>query len=210
MFNIKLLPQDKKFFLLLNELSDILVGITHEFNSFLKNYSTKDGHITRIHEFERSAGRVTGELLKELFSNFVTPLDREDIYSLTKILNGIIDRINGITKKFEAYNVKSVENSALSLSEVIMDCADEIKLLISNLNNMSAIDVFKPALNRLDALEEKGDDLYYGAMKDLFHSDNISTVDVIKWKDIYERLEKDIDKCNDIGHIVLGLILKYA
>jgi len=210
MFNIKLLPQDKKFFTLLNELSSILVNITHEFNGFLKNYSTKDGHILKIHELERSASRVTGELLKELFSNFVTPLDREDIYSLTKILNGIIDRIDGITKKFEAYNVHTVRDNALRMSEVIMDCADEIQLLINNLNNMKSLDVFKPSLERLDKLEEKGDELYYNSMTDLFHDNNIDTVEVIKWKDIFERLEKDIDKCNDIGHIVLGLILKYA
>lgn len=209
MFKIKLMPEDKKFFVLFNQLSEVLVSITKEFHLFLRNYSSDWSQISKINELEQKGNRIAEELLKELFSNFVTPLDREDIYSLTKICDSIIDHIYGVARRFEIYNVTGMREPAIRLSEVLVDCAEELQLLISKLNDMSSLEKITPAINKLDKLEEKGDEIYRQAVKELFHT-NLETLEVIKWKDIYERMENNIDKCNDVGNIILGIILKYA
>jgi uncharacterized protein Yka (UPF0111/DUF47 family) len=210
MFKIKLMPEDKKFFVLFNDLSKVLVEITKEFHSFLKNYSDGFSKIEKINDLEQKGNRISEQLLKELFSNFVTPLDREDIHSLTKICNSIIDHVYGVARRFELYNVEQMREPAIRLSEVLMECGIELELLISKLNDMSSLEKITPAIDRLDKLEEKGDEIYRQAVKEIFHSKSIETLEVIKWKDIYERIENNIDKCNDVGNIILGIILKYA
>ena len=209
MFKIKLMPEDKKFFVLFNELSEVLVLITKEFHSFLRDYSGDWSKISKINELEQRGNRIAAELLKEMFSNFVTPLDREDIHSLTKICDSIIDHVYGVARRFEIYNVLVMREPAVRLSEVLVDCAEELQLLISKLNDMSSLERITPAIDKLDKLEEKGDDIYRQAVKELFHND-LDTLEVIKWKDIYERMENNIDKCDDVGNIILGIILKYA
>lgn len=209
MFKIKLMPEDKKFFVLFNDLSSVLVLITQEFNQFLRNYSDGWSQIAKIHDLEQKGNKIAAELHKELFSNFVTPLDREDIHSLTKICNSIIDHVYGVARRFEIYNVAQMREPALRLSEVLMECGAELQLLISRLNDMSSLEKITPAIDKLDKLEEKGDEIYRQAVKELFHN-SVETLEVIKWKDIYERIENNIDKCNDVGSIILGIILKYA
>lgn len=210
MFKIKLMPEDKKFFVLFNDLSKVLVTITQEFHFFLKDYSTDWSKISKIHELEQTGNKIASELYKELFSNFVTPLDREDIHSLTKICNSIIDHVYGVARRFEIYNVTQMRENVIRLSEVLMECGTELQLLINRLNDMSSLEKITPAIDRLDKLEEKGDEIYRQAVKELFHNKDIETLEVIKWKDIYERVENNIDKCNDVGSILLGIILKYA
>lgn len=203
------MPEDKKFFKLFNELSKVLVEIVQEFTVFLKNYSSEGGNISKIQNLEQKGNKIAAELKKELSSNFVTPLDREDIHGLTKILNGIIDHVNGVAKRFDMYNIDKIREPALRLSEVLLECVGELELLISKLNNMSALEMITPAIDKLDKYEEKGDEIHRKAIYDLFHND-IETLEVLKWKDIYERLENNIDKCNDAGNIILGIIFKYA
>lgn len=210
MFKIKLMPEDKKFFVLFNDLSKVLVAITQEFHFFLKEYSGDWSKISKIHELEQRGNGIASELYKELFSNFVTPLDREDIHSLTKICNSIIDHVYGVARRFEIYNVTQMREPALRLSEVLMECGTELELLINRLNDMSSLEKITPAIDKLDKLEEKGDEIYRQAVKELFYNEDIETLEVIKWKDIYERVENNIDKCNDVGNIILGIILKYA
>lgn len=209
MFKLKLMPEDKKFFVLFNELSQLLVEIIKEFLTLLKDYSNRQIHVTKVHEMEQRGNKIAAELLKELFSNFVTPLDREDIYSLTKLLNSIVDHVHGVARRFDMYNVERMREPAVRLAEVLLSCSEELQLLINRLNDMSALEKFTPGIDKLDKLEEKGDEIYRQAVKDLFHNES-QHLEVIKWKDIYERLENNIDKCNDIGNIILGIILKYA
>ncbi|MBC7474860.1 MAG: DUF47 domain-containing protein [Candidatus Sericytochromatia bacterium] len=209
MFKLKLMPEDKKFFVLFNELSQVLVNIVQAFHDFLSNYSNRQEHINKIHELEQKGNKIASELLKELFSNFVTPLDREDIYSLTKLLNSIIDHVNGVARRFDIYNVDEMLEPAVRMSDILLSCVEELKFLINRLNDMGALEKITPTIDKLDRLEEKGDDIYRSAMKDLFQNET-RPLEVIKWKDIYERIENNIDKCSDVGNIILGIILKYA
>ena len=75
---------------------------------------------------------------------------------------------------------------------------------------MSALEKITPAIDQLDKFEEKGDEIYRQAIKELFLKEADTPLEVLKWKDIYERIENNIDKCNDAGNIILGIILKYA
>ncbi len=210
MFNIKLIPQNRKFFELFNDLSEVLTFIVREFIDFLKNYHQKDGYITKIIDLEQKGNRIAAELMVELSSNFVTPLDREDIHGLTKILNGIIDHVHGVARRFDMYNVDAIREPAILMSEVLLNCVEELELLINRLNNMSALEKITPAIDQLDKFEEKGDEIYRQAIKELFLKEADTPLEVLKWKDIYERIENNIDKCNDAGNIILGIILKYA
>ncbi|PIQ26762.1 hypothetical protein COW36_00585 [bacterium (Candidatus Blackallbacteria) CG17_big_fil_post_rev_8_21_14_2_50_48_46] len=230
MIKLSLFPKDKKFFVLFNNLSQCLVEITTEFQNFLQDYEDKPivtGQQTRdlvessvslrkIIDLDSKGDGLSEDLLKTLFSTFVTPMDREDIHALTKTLTSIIEHINGAARRFDMYQIKTVEPAALELSQILIESTSELKFLIERLDNLSSLERFTPHIEKLSQLEKAGDKIYRTTIKKLFCSAGESqcstedTLHIIKWQDIFECLENAIDKCNSAGTILMGIILKYA
>ena len=223
MIKLSLFPKDKKFFVLFNNLSQCLVEISAEFQHFLDIYQENpfvaeqkttelvesSASLKKIISLDSRGDGLSEDLLKTLFSTFVTPMDREDIHSLTKTLTSIIEHINGAARRFDMYHVKKVEPAALELTRILRESTSELQLLIGQLDNLSSLERFTPHIEKLSQLEKEGDKVYRAAIKQLFYLPE-DTLHVIKWKDIYECLENAIDKCNSAGSILMGIILKYA
>jgi len=209
MFKIKLLPQDKKFFKLFNELSDSMNSIIQDFLTLCQNYDEKDALNEKIVSTEKRGNSIADELMKELLSNFVTPMDREDIHQLTKLLNSIIDHVHSAAIRLELYRISDINPELTKLAEILLVCTKELSLLVGKLDNMSELEKLSLHINTLHKLEEDGDQVYRGAIRRLFDEEK-DALQVMKWKDIYDRLENAIDKCNDAGNIIMGVVLKYA
>lgn len=217
-----LFPKDKKFYVLFNQLSENLVAITREFQGFLDNYTSvapppkgtadlveTSPALRRIIELDRKGDEISEQLLKELFSTFVTPMDREDVHGLTKVLASIIEHVNGAARRFDMYNIHTVQTPARELTRVLLECVIEVETLVNRIDNLSSLEKFTPVIDKLNQLEKEGDRIYRQAIKEMFVLEK-DPIEVIKWKDIYERLENAIDKCHSAGTIMLGMILKYA
>lgn len=215
-------PKNKIFYTLFDELSQDLVQHTDAFQTFLKTYSenrTTPSHTAELVQssvpfaellrIDKKAEASAAQLHTTLLSTFVTPMDREDIYSLNKTLLSIVEHITSAARRFDMYHVNTVEPDVFPLTEVLSDCAKEIALIMAQLDNLSALEKFTPHIDTLHALEKKGDQIYRSAVKKLFMNPS-DPVHIIKWKDIYERLENAIDKCDSTGSILMGIILKYA
>lgn len=223
-FKLNLFPKDKKFFVLFNELAKVLVNISAEFIEFLNQYSenytsTSKGtgdlmacslKLTRIMELDKEGEHLAADLRKELFSTFVTPLDREDIHGMTKILNSIIEHVTGVARRFDMYNITNVRPQAIELSLILQSCVKQVEYLINHMDNLSSLDKIRSAITELEKLEKEGDRIYRNAIKEMFYAGDQDPLEVMKWKDVYERLENAIDKCNSSGSIIMGMILKYA
>lgn len=209
MFKFNLVPQDKIFFTLFDDLSKTLKNIVEEFEKFLKDYQNKDKYLEKISSLDKQGKEISDKLRKELLSTFVTPMDREDIHSLTKLLNSIISHVNGAVVNFELYSIDKINEDLFPLSELLVRAVNELGILTSKLDNMSALEKLSPHILKLHEIEDDGDQAYRNGIRCLFKN-NHDPIDVIKWKDIFNRVENAIDKCDDAGNVILGMVLKYA
>jgi uncharacterized protein Yka (UPF0111/DUF47 family) len=223
MVKLNFFPKDKKFYVLFNSLSECLVETVEEFERFLQTYQDTpivaerktaelaEGNETfkRLLELDRKCDAVSDELRTALFSTFITPLDREDIHGLNKTLTSITEHVSSAARRFDMYHVNKVEPAVLNQANVLVRCVKELQLLIGQLDNLSSLERFTPHIEQLQQLEKEGDRIYRAALKELFWKPT-DTIHVIKWKDIFERIEDAIDKCNMAGSILMGIILKYA
>ncbi|MFN8672181.1 MAG: DUF47 family protein [Candidatus Sericytochromatia bacterium] len=209
MFKLNLVPKDKIFFDLFNQLSTTLVDMTNEFDKFINDYDNKDKYIANITEFEKKGRKISEALLKELIYNYITPIDREDVHALTKLLNSIVEHVNAATVYFDLYKIEKINSYVIELAKRLKDAVGEIKYLMDHIEDMSAVEKVYPHIEKLREIEEEGDVIYRDAVRELFsRSDN--PLNIIRWKDVYHRLENAVDKCSDTGSIMLGMILKYA
>lgn len=223
MVKLNFFPKDRKFYVLFNNLSECLVDTVAEFGRFLEGYPNlpivterRTAELAESSEtfknllaLDKKCDAVSDELRTALFSTFVTPLDREDIHGLNKTLTSITEHVSSAARRFDMYHVNKVEPAVLKQADVLLRCVKELQLLIGHLENLSSMERFTPHIEQLNLLEKEGDQIYRKAIKELFWQPT-DTIHVIKWKDIFERIEDAIDKCNQAGTILMGIILKYA
>ncbi|MDR3109264.1 MAG: DUF47 family protein [Planctomycetaceae bacterium] len=205
-------PKDIKFFPLLNETAEILDRAA----VLLVDLFSPDGDARRIEicklikEEEVKGDKVTGYIFKALNETFLTPFDREDISALADDIDDTIDAINSTAHKVLLYSPETLPDSTLQLAEIIKKGTAEIKSAVYGLSNVKKSDqqVRKHA-EEIKKLEEQADVLYEQGITNLFKSD-IRTIELIKIKEIIQKLEKSVNRINSVGKTLKTIIVKYS
>ena len=169
-------------------------------------HSAHADYLKRIKEIEHECDDLTHSISLKLNKSFITPFDREDIYLLSSALDDIVDLIDDAARAMVMYDVSESTAHARHFADVIQRMAVELHEIMSMLAKPSGIN---QRLVELHRLENEGDEVYYKAIAELFRSAS-GPLDVIKWKDIYEKLEAAVDRCENVANIIESIIIKHT
>jgi predicted phosphate transport protein (TIGR00153 family) len=153
---------------------------------------------------EQEGDRITHDVYHRLHSTFVTPLDREDIHALASSLDDIVDYIEEVADYLGLYRIEAPMHQAQQLAGVILHACREIAVAMPELRRAGDVSRHTVEINRL---ENEGDRITRGAIASLF-DDGIDPMAVVRWKDIYERLEAAIDSTERVANVLEGIALK--
>ena len=170
-----------------------------------KNGSYAD-YLKRIKDIEHQCDDLTHSISTKLNKSFITPFDREDIYLLSGALDDVVDLIDDAARAMVMYDVHESTAHARHFADVIQRMAVQLHEIVSMLAKPSGI---SPRLVELHRLENEGDEVYYTAVAELFHNAS-DPLNVIKWKDIYEKLEAAVDRCENVANIIESVIIKHT
>lgn len=201
-----LLPKEDQYFTLfmqmsekINEAADLLVEMLQapdgEFDSLSKRIKSVE------HECDELSHNVTTKLNK----SFITPFDREDIYTLAMALDDVCDYIDASARSIVLYDIHKIDDHARQLGDVIKKQSVEINGAVSYLKVAKGMEQH---LLNIQRLENDADEIYFKAMAELFKSSS-DAVQIIKSKELYETLENATDKCEYVGNIIESIILKH-
>lgn len=203
----KLLPREEQYFTLfaqmtsyINDASRTLVEMLSLQNSDYQEY------VQRIKSIEHACDDLTHNVSTRLNQSFITPFDREDIYMMSKALDDVVDLIDGAARSIVMYDIREVTDPARQLAGVLQRMALQLHEVVSILQKPKGV---TERLIELHRLENEGDDIYQRAVGALFH-ENRDPLEVIKWKDVYEKLEAAIDRCENVANIIEGVIIKHS
>jgi uncharacterized protein len=155
---------------------------------------------------ERAGDQITHELIERLNRTFVTPIDRQDILDLSSSLDDIVDYIEEVADYLGLYRIEAPMAQAQSLAHVLGQATREIALAIPLLRRFREMSEHTLEVHRL---ENAGDRIVRGAIASLFEA-GVDPMVVIRWKDIYERLEQAIDATERAADILDGIVIKNA
>jgi predicted phosphate transport protein (TIGR00153 family) len=205
------LPKDRVFYSLFEEVSSTLVQMGDVFKNALaqEDLSVRDKMLKTLGDYEHKNDEITHRLFVELGRNFITPLDREDIHYLATSLDDIADYLWGAAKRIVNYQIDDQYNTLPAFAEIISKSIAAINTSINSLRDMKDLRAITGACVLVNSLENDADDLLDSTMMKLFSS-NISAVELIKQKDIYQMLETVTDKCEDVANVVESIIIKYS
>jgi uncharacterized protein Yka (UPF0111/DUF47 family) len=161
-----------------------------------------------MHFIEERCDDVTHEIIDRLNRTFITPFDREDIYSLAHEFDSVVDIIQAMTNRMFLYNLHNTKNEDLiRFAELIERSVDHLSNAVRGLRNLKQATKISNCCIEVNRLENLGDHLRDEVLSKLF--DNApDPLNVIKWKDIYMEAETVLDKCEDVANIAASILIK--
>jgi hypothetical protein len=209
----KLLPRESNFFEMFNAHGEHIVAGARAFLMMVQHYSDETArgrHMAEVLSAEKAADRITAEVNRQLHKTFITPIDREQIHGLINAMDDILDLLQDSAEVMQLYDLKSVSEDVLRLSDISVRCCERVQHVVSLLPKLSQASVAEAALKtceEIDLLESDADRVMRTAMSQLFR-DNIDVRELIKLKAVYEHLESISDRCEDVANLVEGIVLE--
>jgi predicted phosphate transport protein (TIGR00153 family) len=155
---------------------------------------------------EQNGDQITHETVRRIHQSFVTPIDREDILRLTSAIDDIVDYTEEVADYLSLYKVEAPMLQAHALAHILVDATRQIDAAIHLVREYKDISKHTVEVNRL---ENEADRIVRGAIASLFET-GIDPIVVIRWKDIFERLENAIDSTETAAYILEGIVIKNA
>jgi uncharacterized protein len=198
-------PRDRAYFELFEEAGQNVVLAADLLERLLVNFPDNGELADEILACEHEGDRITHDIIDRLNHTFVTPIDREDILALASALDDIVDYTEEVADYLGLYRIEAPMDQAISLAHVLSAACREIGKAIPLLRG------FKPEISEhtveINRLENEGDRITREAVASLFDA-RVDPMVVIRWKDIFERLEAAIDSTEHVADILYGIVIK--
>lgn len=207
MFNIK--PKDDMFFLLFSEGVSTANKASKELKALTEDLSNPDEHLKTLTNLEHEGDRITHKLVEHTKKMFITPLDREDIYTIAKAIDSITDNIESTAYRFFMYNIFESNEETTQVINKIVDATEELVIAVAELKHLNKSKIILEKIISINRIENEADLIYRKAVKKLF-DDPDDLLKVIKWKDLYKYLEDTIDCCELLANEIQGVVMKYV
>jgi predicted phosphate transport protein (TIGR00153 family) len=201
----RLLPTDEGFFDLFSAAAANADTCARALGRLMAD-PTSSAAVAEVIDAERHGDGITAQILKRLDTSFVTPFDREDIHALAEEFDDVVDDMQTVAQRVELLSVGSTVPWLVRQSEVLIAQAAQGVELMAKIESMKNLG---PHLQAIDKLESEGDTIYNEALAQLF-SGEFDALDVLRWKDLVEAMEKAINTMEDIGDVVESIMLKHA
>ena len=201
-----LVPRDRVFFDLFNEAGQNTLRAARMLQEMLQKWPDESGLAREILLAEQEGDRITHDIVQRVNSTFVTPIDGEDIHTLATQMDDIVDDIEEAADFMGLYGIEAPMDQSLALAEVLVKSCEQLYGLLQNLRGFKDLDHYWIEIHRL---ENDGDRIYRDAVASLF-SNGIDPMVVIRWRDIFLRLERAIDATETTASILEGIVIKNA
>lgn len=202
----RLLPREDEYFALFTQMAAEIQNGANALLEMLKDKAENyEARAKGIKDAEHACDELTHRITTKLNKSFITPFDREDIYMLVVALDDVLDYIDAGARAVIMYDIKEINEHALQLAKVIQVLSMEMHSAVSMLNKPVSMNQHIVEIHRL---ENEADDIYFRAIGELFRN-GTDTIQVIKWKELYEILENATDRCESVANIIESIILKH-
>jgi hypothetical protein len=201
---VRLIPRDEQFFPMFGELALKLSQSSELLEQLFADPGRLQEMVQKIKDLEHEADVLTHDLIVRIDKTFVTPIDREDIHLLASRLDDVIDVVDGVARRAQMFRIREFRPQAAQLADVLRRAAQTLAESVQNLKKPKLI---LQRSGELKKLEEEGDTIYHSAIGALF-DDGAEALEVIKWKELFDKLEDAIDLCDDVWNVIESIALK--
>jgi uncharacterized protein len=204
---ISLTPRTTEFYALFGRAGENALEAARLVERRFREYPNAQVTQEQVKAVETKGDELTRDLVNLLNTQYVTPFDREDIFLLATEIDDIVDYLEETSDLLGLYGVEMPTRHAVEQCAVIVRACEQLATACENLKGMRGV---QDALVELKRLEDEGDVILRDALAALFRDERIDPLIVIRWKDIYEGLERALDACETAANVIRNIAVKSA
>ena len=201
---ISLFPKQEDFFTLFEKQGSVVREGCDLLLDMAEHFENVEQKATKLKQVEHEGDLITHEIFEKLNRTFITPLEREDIHGLASSLDDVLDAVEAIGSRFVLFRVKQVTPEAIKLSRIVAQSGVQIEKAVTLLRDFEKLVPITIELNRL---ENEADEISRAVVAELFNGGH-DPIDVLRWKELYGRLEAAADMGEDVANILEAIVLK--
>ena len=206
---ISIFPKQEDFFELFRRQAALARRGADLLHRMMEHYDgldepAREERARELKAIEHEADGVTHEVFAKLNRTFVTPLEREDIHDLASGLDDVLDAVEAIGTRMVLFKIPRSTPAAVQLTSIVAGAVAQIEEAVGHLRNTKDLLGHTVEINRL---ENEADTVSRNAVAELF-SGRVDVLDILRWREIYGRLEGAADKCEDVANTIEAIVLK--
>jgi uncharacterized protein Yka (UPF0111/DUF47 family) len=202
-----LTPRTTEFYVLFGKAGENALEVARLVERRFREHPNSGVTQEQVKAVETAGDTLTRDLINLLNTQYITPFDREDIYQLATRIDDVVDYLEEASDLLGLYGVEMPTRHAVEQCAVIVSACEQLAIACDNLKGMRGV---QQALIELKGLEDQGDRMHRDALGALFRGEAIEPLIVIRWKDIYEALERGLDACETAANVIANIVVKNA
>jgi predicted phosphate transport protein (TIGR00153 family) len=206
---MRLLPHDASFFSHFEQQGKKTVEGCLAFLAMVENPTDLEARAERVKQIEHECDEITHAVVAGLHKTFITPIDRNDIYTLITKMDDIMDLVEAAADRLALYDIPKMTKEVGDLARCLVASAEHVLGAVSSIRDLKKPNGILQHCIEINRLENVADGILRGALARLFREEK-DPIAVIKWKEIYETLEAATDRCEDVANVLEGIVLKNA
>jgi predicted phosphate transport protein (TIGR00153 family) len=201
------LPQEYKFYDLMEKASDYTVGAAKLLLKLSQNYQDADPIARELGALEHECDDVAHDIMDRLNKTFITPLDREDIHAMIVRIDDVVDLIEAAANRLTFFRIGQPTEHSINLAKQILRGCEKLNAAVHGMRHPKQYEIVGRDCIAVHEVENAADDILHEALAELFNTEK-DPIRVIKWKDIYETMEMVTDRCEDVANVLQNVIVK--
>ncbi len=201
-----LLPREDQYFTLFSQIAEKIQEAAGVLVEMMNGpYESFEATSKRIKSIEHECDEITHNVTTKLNQSFITPFDREDIYTLSVALDDVCDYIDAAARATVMYDVREADQHIKDLARIIHELSKEINSAVALLKDAKGM---SRHLLEIQRLENDADEVYFRAIGALFKN-STDAISIIRLKELYEIMENATDRCESVANIIESIVLKH-
>ena len=202
--------QDPVFYDLLEAQAEAAHKAAQTLQALSQDLSQAARYAEAAKKIEAEADALTHDLVSKADAKFITPLDKGDLHSLSHALDNITDTLEATVARIALYQLTQPRPDLAPMTERLVLITQATREGVNYFRHLKDHKGLAPILVRIHELENQSDDAYRQALTDLLNQSGADPLLVIKWKEVYDRIEIVADECENVADVLESLVVKYA
>ena len=203
--------KDSIFYDMLIKQAELACEAAEAFKTMVSDMENASMYQKQIVTLEHDADEVTHQLANKADATFVTPLDKEDIRALSSQLDDVIDHIEAAASRLLLYRLTEMRPDMLRHMDILCRATQATRVAVTSMKDASHRAAMHDIIVAIHRIENEGDLAFRKSLSDLyFEVEHPDPLMVMRWKEIYDRVEVSVDACEDVANSIESVLIKYA
>lgn len=207
---MSLFGKDMTFYTLLEGQAAAALSAAQAFQGLCSDPGNAAQYTGKLATVKNDSYKMTRELVHKVDSTFVTPLDKNDLHALSTAINTLTERIEGIAARISLYRLTQMRPELGGLTALLVQTTQASSETISNLRDLHSRDTAYAAVTRVHDLANNCDGAFREALAALLNADTPDASLLLKWKDVYDHIERAVNDCENLAEVFENVVVKYA